>query len=1382
MKVSLDLRNEKIRNNAISFEGYRFVKSDQGFKEFEVAYPYDENKDNCYLEVYRVEQDQFGNYYTTGRAYSKSQGEKYYMNPGSNRIDLAEEFGIADNQAFAYHFLLEDKHGKDFPRVRIDAGDIIDERSRENENRNIFNIVASHKSNLSRGGAMKLVIIDSQKVGYVYNDRNIIVEDKALKRRGQEGIKTLTNKFGGTLAGLEKAVEDGEYDNYGRIISLPIFTDDDFSAHAYWNKNCMQMASSLGNINNYASLQRKMFGHGLNFVSDGAFVNEGLQGVHFKHMLRWGEESPYFNWFRASSIKDGPLSMGVFAKNKDYISHKVVNSPYIYKQNGIGNISITKDNPLYDPKKPTYIQFFDIRLVTDKERNDTAHLIKTYSKMSTPNVYDLHTHNDSVFPYAFEINPETYNKNIKNLNKYNSSNPLEIIDLDGPMAARVLSKFENFVVDGKFESGFETWDANPDIAKLSFVYSNTDAMSLKNLPADQRRKEMERILRGNIQVQDYAVTSGQYWTQKTDDILRLHVAQTLNNIDTSNPKKVYKQIMSLADNKTFPLSVKSEVTYKEVANILSGMYNHRRVLSDEDKKSQILEGLMNTPLDSFEFGDNLVSVLASPLLTKRASKKSEIGVSRYDLYKAGNPNLSKDFEKTYTQMEKIYEKEMYSFADSVLGKVNSVLPENKKLFNGSEVTEFGKYVLPLVTPEIAKYAVVKSLAPNIELAIDKNTGEISYDYKSLKEVSLQTLGITNPSSPEDEAEMVLKILRKGLKNLDSSESSEMVESVLKTIKDTNVANFQLADLIIDKTQSGLDWRIDATKDIADVEALRNRHNSFDYTWRGVTDFWKRFTQGVISKNPNAYTVAEITDANNLHENGYGGFAGPYRSAGKYPHPRDIVPKFLRDTGMTAKANYSFFFNDISQMFTRNFETGNYFGDPKYLERLIHKKMVGGDGDAPFIRQGSLESLMYSYTFIGNHDKPRALHCAAMDMGLFYTDLNNPENKEYRTKAYQVVNDKFLEPISEHEVNNYDFSRVSPKAIAMADAIRPAFINILNQYKDKYHYSQDVFNRAFIPISKAISDLAQGKYLGKRFDPEAFGIKPIDVAVSMVLKQAREVYGFYLPSLEADTYENEVFEAVMTPAMTKLLGIMKYLVALPGMPTMFDGDDVGATGYDTKTKNMYLQGRQRIHDEWITEGSGKYKSFIAKYKKYFDDVMSVRRNPKCNALNNGAVYTLPQNTAQDNIGISSILRQAPDGRMAISIFNPTGLYHDPKEGHRQNYIQNNIELNKLYLNENFDKNEGVPGLRVGLQFRNAQKDDDLYEVRCDNDGHYYVTGVYNGQEVPIKLHDTTLILYHEPDAISMTHTGAHALVPNSQYIANAYQTNNVECGKKLALLK
>lgn len=1383
MNISLDVKNQKVRNNAISFEGYRFTKSDQGFREFEVAFPYDENSDDCYLEVYRLAKDQFGNYYSTGRAYSKSQGAAYKMNPGSNRIDLAQEFGIADNQPFAYHYLLKDKNNKNSPRVRIDAGDIIDERSEYNENRNIFNIVTSNKSDISRGGSMKLVIIDSQHVGYVYDEFNRIDFDKKLYERGINGIKTLTNKFGGTMAGLEKAVENGEYDNYGRIISLPIFTDDDFSAHAYWNKNCMQTASSLGSINNYASLQRKMFAHGLNFVSDGAFVNEGLQGVHFKHLLRWGEQSPYYNWFRASSIKDGPLSMGVFAKNSRKIGHKIVNSPYMYRHDYGFDISIMK-NDKYDPKKPTYIQFYDTRLVTEEEKEDTQNLIKTYSKMSTPNVFKLHTHNDSIFPYAFEINPETYNDSIKRINKFNNKPHCRAhyICLNSPEAARAVSKFENFVVDGKFEGGFETWDANPDIAKLNFVYSNTDAMALKNLSAKDREKEMARILRGNIQVQDYAVTSGQYWTQKTDDILRLYIAQTIRNIDAQNPQKVYNDIMKLSNNKVFPTSIKTEVSKAEIENVLDGTYNHKRKLSNEDKHSQILEGLMNTPLDAIEFGDNLVSVLASPLISKRASTKAEIGVPRYDLYKAGNPNLSPAYAKTYNEMDKIYVDLMLPFAEEILTQVDAKMPEDKKLFDGDNVTTYGKYVLPLVTQDLAKYAIVRALDKDLDIAIDRNNGELRYDYKALKNISLQTIGINNPPTPEIEAELVLKALRKGMKDVDptkfleSFQDREMVESIYKSLRDTSLESFQLADLIIDKTQSGLDWRIDATKDIADVEALRNNHNSFDYTWRAVTDFWTRFTQGVLDKNPNAYMVAEITDAADLYDKGYGGHAGTYKSAGKYANKRDIVPKFLRDTGMTAKANYSFFFNDLSQLFTKNFETGNTFDTQECKEKKIHDIMVG---DSPFIRQGSLESLLYSYTFIGNHDKPRALHCAALDMGLFYADLNNPNNHEYRKIAYQIIEDKFFEKISDNIVKRYDFSAVSPKAIAMADALRYAFIEALNDNATKRRYTKEEFDRAFIPICKSISDLAQGKYLGKHFDPEAFGIKPIDVAISMVLKQAKQEYGFSLPIIDKSSYEGEVFEKIMTPAISKLLGIMKYLVALPGMPTMFEGDELGATGYDSKTKNMYLQGRQKVHEEWVIKDSGKYKFFIDKFKGYFDEVMSVRRNPKCNALNNGAIFTLPLNKSSDgSVNISSILRQSPDGRMAISIFNPTGLHYN----HRERYSQNNIDVNRLYLDEYFDKNEGVPGLRVGLQFRNAKNDNDLYEVRKDNEGKYYITGVYNGAEVPIHLNDTTLILYYEPEAISMTHSGAYNVKPDKNTVAKSYQLNEEQLGKRLAIVQ
>lgn len=1376
MKVSLDIENKMGLKQVkpVSFEGYKFTKSDEGFRELEVAYPFDPDKDDCYLEVYKLDKDPYGNYFTTGRAYTKDGQDKIQIGTGATRIDLAETFGIDDNQAFAYHYLLVDKHGKVFPRVRIDAGDVIDERSEQNEKRNIFNVVTPNKSSLSRGGAMKLVIIDSQHVGRVYNAQNKVDFDKKLAKRAQEGIKTITNKYGGTLAGLEYGLDHKEYDSYSRIISLPLFTDDDFSAHAYWNKNCMQMASSLGNINNYASFQRKMFAHGLNFVSDGAFVNEGLEGVHFKHILKWGEKSPYFNWFRASSLKDGPLSLGVFAKNKDFISHKIVNSPYSYNQANNGKISITK-NRNYDAKKPTYIQFYDKRLVTDSEKNDTQHLIKTYSKMSTPNVYDLHSHNDSIFPYSFEIDPETYNSNIKNLNNYNK-HLNKTVTLDSYMAARLLSKNEMFVADGKFESGFETWDANPDIAKLNFVYSNADSLALKNLSVSDRKIERAKILRGNAQVQDYVVMSGKYWTQKTDDILRLYVAQNLKGIDPNNASLAYTKITTNSNTGIFPKNTKAEVSKAEVENILNGYYNNKRKFEDYDKKSNIIAGLMNMPLDSCEFGDNLVAVLASPLITKRAANKSEIGLSRYDIYKNGNVNVPDEYSKTYNKMDSIYTNEMYEFAKNVLDKVDIHQPKAAKIFDGNELTEYGQYVLPLLTAEIAKYAVIKSLYPSATVNVDKINGEISYDYKKLKEVSLQSIGITNPASPVDEANMVLSKMSKGLKTLDTK---ELIDSLSLTLKDTNLASFQLADLIIDKTQSGLDWRIDATKDIADVEALRNGNTNFEYTWQAITDFWKNFADGVIQKNPNAYIVAEVTNKEDLFDNGWGS------KSKKYPKVQDdVVQKFLRESGITAIAEYSLWFRDLSKMFGADFEDGSKFLDSKYHERIVFEKMQ------QYIKIGSMDSVRFAYTFIGNHDKPRALHCLAMDMGLFYADLmddrpDHPEDFEYRLKAYQIVNDKFFENITKSQLEHFDFSSVSPKAIAMADAIRPALINVLKDerkhYPNELGSDEDFNRRAFIPICKAVSDLAQGKFNGGRFDPDAFGIKPIDVAISMVLKQAKSEYGLNLPKELEKKYEDEVFEAIMNPAMSKLLGMMKILVALPGMPTLFDGDDAATTGYDTKTKNMFVQCRQRNHDEWLADAGQKTKQFVKDYSKYLDEAMAVRKDPKCNALNNGSIHTLPLNKAQTGELVPSILRQSTDGRMTISIINPTGMHNN----FRAPYTQNNIYLDRLYFTENGKSTVGIPGLKEGRKFVNAKSKngDDVYYTRIDENGYYYLTRHVNGKDVPIPLHDTTLILYHIPEeGVPLTFTGSCAVKPSANFVANAYANKSCEQGKKLALVK
>jgi len=952
------------------------------------------------------------------------------------------------------------------------------------------------------------------------------------------------------------------------------------------------------------------------------------------------------------------------------------------------------------------------------------------------NPYALHTHNDSVHLYSIDINPEIYDKNIKLIDQYNRKHKKDNnILLDGPAAARLVSKSIHHVTDGKFESGFENWDANPDIAKLNFSFSNVDAKTLLNIPEKYRAREAGNIKRGNYQVQDYTVEAGKYWTRKTNDIHRLYVAQMLRGNYSGNPSLAYDDVISYADNKHLPLAVKTKVSKAEVENVVDGFYLSSRKLSNEDKKSQILESLMSLPLDSIEFADNVVAVLGSPLISKRASVAEDVGVSRYELFKAGDKNLPSEYAKTYNAMNDIYTNEMSDFAMKALEQVDKLLPESKKLFQDGEVTEFGKYAIQLVGPEIAKFAIVKSLRPKTLVAISHANGELSYNYKELKNTHLQTLGISNATSPNDEATKLLNKIAKGIPNIDTSEKSVIVESLYRTLKDTSLESFKLADLIIDKTQSGLDWRIDATKDIADIEALRNGDTSFEYTWDYIIDFWKKFTQGVLSQNPNSYIVAEVTDEKDLYNIGQGWLSK------KYAFPRDIITKFLRETGITSIANYSYFFSTVSNLFTRSFETGDVAGkDYDYVEKLLHQQMIGKKNEAdsiPFVRSGMLDSLIYSYTFVGNHDKPRALHCCALDMGMFYADLQNPDNFQYRERAFRYVNDRFFGDISANDINSFDYSHVSPKAVAMADTVRAACINQLNSIGSEL--TQQQYDQAFIAISKSVCDLVNGRYMGRRFDPEAFGSKPIDVAISTVMKLAKDKYGLPMDEKKAANFENESFKRVMIPAINKLKAMMKFLVALPGLPTLYDGDDVGSTGWDSKTKNMTLQGRQRVHDEWLEIDGEKYKSFILENKKDFDKIMSLRKNPNCGALNNGAIYPLVLQTAHGDRNVPAVFRHNTDGKMAVSLFNTNSLKLD----YDKEYYPYTLTINRIYLNE-MDELMGIPGLKENLCFRNANDENDVYKTKIDEKGQYYIQRMNGNTPIATEIKDSTLVLYHVPE--------------------------------------
>ena len=121
----------------------------------------------------------------------------------------------------------------------------------------------------------------------------------------------------------------------------------------------------------------------------------------------------------------------------------------------------------------------------------------------------------------------------------------------------------------------------------------------------------------------------------------------------------------------------------------------------DDYKELTLQSIMSLPLDSIEFADDTVAVLGSSLITNRATKADQIGMSRYEMFKAGNPQITAENKDTYKKADSLFTEDLYRFTNDVMQNVNKKL--GGKLFEGNKVSKLGKYVLPLVNQDIAKF-------------------------------------------------------------------------------------------------------------------------------------------------------------------------------------------------------------------------------------------------------------------------------------------------------------------------------------------------------------------------------------------------------------------------------------------------------------------------------------------------------------------------------------------------------------------------------------------------------------------------------------------------------------------------------------------------------
>lgn len=1318
MKVNF---NPNLKLNAPSFTGFEVKKNNLGTEVYEFNFPHDADKFDCYLEIGNVDINDDDQFYVKDVAANDDDENRVKIGKNGTRVNL-QEYGIGKNEPFAYKFILTNKDTKE-EYSQVDSGLRVGGKSGE------YNLITQMGSKIQKGGAAMLLIPDSYNVGWVYNKDGKPEFDTKIQKKAVNSARLFSTKMGGTLAGMEEKIPYWKQMGISRLFSTPLFTDDNVSYHSYWIKNAMQMSQNIGSVDNYASFQKKLFKAGINLVADGAFVNEGLEGVHFKHVLKWGEKSPYYYWFRANGIEAGPLTLGVLSSGKNYISHKVVNSPYKYEQKEDGSIKISSQK--YDPKKPTYVQIFDNRLASEKQKNDTKNLIEAYDNLNTDDILDINNHDDTVIPYKFEINPETYNENVKKLKQHNKKTH-DKVTMDSLIGTRMLAKFENFSLEEKNESGFETWVANTDIPKINYGLSQSDLKALKNKTPKQAKEIEEFLIEKNFEAQDYAISSGKYWTKKTKDILLEEAANTLKNLG-DNPTQIMQKINQLADDGQLPKNVKEKVSEKMVKAALDNSYDLPRTKRIASMKDLLLSGLMDLPLDAIELGDDLVATMATPYMTNRAYQDEEVGVSRYLLQRNGNPHLLEKYENEYMATNAIYTEKMLPKAEKIMKMVNNAV--DHQLFDTYNATTLGKYVLPIVGQDIAKFMIIKALSPDAIIVKQEADGtqSYSYDYKKTKATTFETLGL-RPETPQNEVHLLLDKMESKISKLSAQDLKPLIDTVIKRVKGTDEAGYKVAEMILDATGTGLDWRIDATKDVADMDGVNNKNVDFADAWNDVINFWGKFTDSVVRENRNSYLVAEVTDIQDNND----------------------IKQLIQSTGMTSVANYSYFFTTLAETFGKNFEQGYSIGNRNSKINDELKK---------FLESDQLQSLIYSYTFAGNHDKPRLLHCLAVDMGVFFADFNYDG-----TDAGKIKQSADAKKTAEYVLNKahyeIDFDKLSPKAVAVADVLKHAL-----------EASCDELSISKTEISKTIEKLVQAE----KTRADGFATKPFEKSMEYIVEKA-------LPNLDKDQKKkllNKSFEKALAPAMSRFEALSQFLVSIPGISTLFAGDDLGMTGYEGKCKNDYHQNRNALNWDWLNDVN---KKFVQEFNKRVNSVMQLRSKPELEPLNTGTPYLLEQQIPKGSSGtpITGLLRQGSNGAMTVSLLNAAGVTPDKSQG----IFDTDLKLDGIKIN---GMGLGLSaGIKEGTIFKNADaSDNSTYRVvKVSRDNGRYFDYLIKKDGGDIQMSKPTLILYHQPEVAvpkqtkgETSFTGKKILYnPQYNFTSNPYvQIAKQEMGSKLALL-
>ncbi len=782
--------------------------------------------------------------------------------------------------------------------------------------------------------------------------------------------------------GLNQLIPALKDKGFTSILFKPFFGGDNLSSHRYWTADPYELNDTFRNKAAFQNSLDLMLKSGMKVFADGAFVNQGLNGTQTLANLKHGTTSNFWkNWFQfgGNDKTDDPkhypsiayekyelgvlpthrASTGEQQLNRDAFAVRFINDP-------TGKDALGQD---YDANKPTFMELYDPRLEDAQGKPRPLAMTREEArKNKTATALDLKSSRSSVQKYRFPVDPKELKQK-----KANGDSYLE---------------WKHFrLTTPNVDNSANKWDGQVDVALLNtrspevvnylkgavnywsrmVMNHYTDSVAQKLKVAETRLKAAgkaqptyhELLNEVTLGAQDDPVKHPhKILPPVTHPVDRID-ADTANRYAEAKPDYTAEQAgQRFASTllKDVPLNtVHLPILFK--ANLSDAQFlktlNHERGKFGAFMENQFFGSLSKIPALGGVFrwlGDLVVP----PRLDKALGREMQ--------------RIFDELSEGGGAAEKLRHREVQAIvADKIGEKLYIALLTGTSLAKADALAN---------DPQALEAALYNHIPPSLMAASPQ---EASRRLPALFRKQFKAMNQTGPNG-----EKALKVqVREEMERLTQGLDPKLVS---------------LASNVLKQREFGLNWRIDAAKDVADMDGVRNAESDqkarekFKQEIAYLNEFWgKNLGDAMRSVFPKASVIAELTDFGSLAKDNQLG--------------TEAKKSLFDDNTFTSTPNMDYLYSPPHQLIhyaQRPDEFGASQTTPSQFMNAQVKPMTQG---VPLHAQRQYQNLTSS------HDYSTSSHALMVNPELFNMDLNRKVGlkESFDVATYELESMACFEP-------------------------------------------------------------------------------------------------------------------------------------------------------------------------------------------------------------------------------------------------------------------------------------------------------------------------------------------------------------------------------------